>query len=145
MRGHLVFSPTELLLWFMFVICLLRDPTSNKTSAMYTVNLRTRNHLEQGSSPLFQIRQLFHNFGYRHRTEQTEISGLRITICTAVPIRSAKYVTTQLQPTPPRPAPPRACISPTRFQPGVAHGTQLNASVAWGDTKSHKKTHESIP
>ena len=62
-------------IWFMFVINFLRDPTSNTTSAMYTVNLRIRDHLEQESFPLFQIRQpttmLLHNFVYEHTHTRT--------------------------------------------------------------------------
>ena len=45
-------------------------------------------------------------------------------------------------PTPPRPAPPHPVPAPhpPGFQPGVAHGTQLNASVARGDTKTNEDT-----
>ena len=67
-----------------------------------------------------------------HRQTDTEFSGLRARFVlwydTISEVRN--------HPAPPHPAPPRPVPAPhpPGFQPGVAHGTQLNASVARGDT-----------
>ena len=139
-------------IWFMFVTTSLKDSTSNTTSAMYTVNLRIRNHLEQKSSPLFKIRQRrlccsIILVTYRHRGH---FSGLREKHLYHVTIRSAKYVTTPPHPTPPIPAPPHH-PTPSHAPPHPAPCLHIthpvfnqvsptthssNASVARGDTKT---------
>ena len=65
-------------------------------------------------------------------TDRHTISGAKEKDLYCGTIRSAKYVTTPPHPTPPRPVP--APHAPD-YQPGIAHGTQLNANVARGDTK----------
>ena len=63
-----------------------------------------------------------------HRLRDTEFPGLRARFVlwydTISEVRN--------HPAPPHPVP---APHPPGFQPGVAHGTQLNASVARGDTK----------